>query len=76
MKTLFNFYLDEEKKYEAMTKLVRLIGSEQKGQLASLLRAFIDTFLETPDGDVDKTLLMRCKENYILSTTSNKRSKM
>lgn len=76
MKSLFNFYLDDEDKKKAMEKLTRLNGEVSKGQLASLLRVMVKLFVNTPDEDVDKDLLEAIVAEYEYTKALNKRSKM
>ena len=75
-KSLFNFYLDDDLKQQAMEKLVRLKGEQQKGQFASLLRIMIKQFVATPDEKVNPLLLDAIDAEYEYSTKLNKRSRM
>ena len=76
MKKIFNFYLDDDLKYKVNSKLIRLNGKENKGQLAALIRTLLKQFAMTPDELMDKKLLDACKAEYELSTKLNKRSCM
>ena len=76
MKRLFNFYLEDADKDAANAKLERLNGEHNKGQLAPMLRVMIKQFLATPDDKVNPLLLEAIEAEYVISTTSNKRSKM
>lgn len=76
MKSLFNFYLDDEDKKKAIEKLTRLNGEVSKGQLASLLRVMVKLFVNTPDEDVDKDLLEAITAEYEYTKSLNKRSLM
>jgi len=61
-KSLFNLYLDDSVKQKAMAKLIRLNGETTKGQLASFIRVKINEFVQTPDEEVDKKLLLNVLE--------------
>ena len=76
MKRLFNFYLDDSDKVEVNLKLTRLIGEENKGQLASFIRVMIKQFIMTPDDKVNRNLLEAVKSEYTLTTKGNKRSRL
>ena len=76
MKTLFNFYIDEDVKLQATNKITRLKGSENKGQLASLIRVLLKQFVLTPDEQINKNLIRAIELEYQLTTKGNKRSKM
>lgn len=76
MKRIFNFYLDDDLKYAVNSKLIRLNGKENKGQLAALIRTLLRQFAMVPDELTDKKLLDACKAEYELSTKLNKRSSM
>lgn len=76
MKTLFNFYIDEDVKLQATNKITRLKGSENKGQLASLIRVLLKQFVSIPDEQTDKNLIKAIELEYQLTTKGNKRSKM
>lgn len=75
-KSLFNFYLDDEKKQEVSDKLKRLCGDESKGQLAAFLRVCINMILITPDEKVRKEWIEAINEEYEYSQKKNKRSRM
>lgn len=76
MKNLFNFYLEDDVKVEAMAKLDRLCGDTEKGKLAAFLRVVLDIFVATSDDAVNKELIDAIAAEYILSTSGNKRSKL
>lgn len=75
-KSLFNFYLDDEVKEKATEKLERLAGKKSKGQLASLIRVYLNVFLATPDNKISNELLEAVESEYQYSTKLNKRSKL
>jgi glutamyl-tRNA reductase len=75
-KSLFNFYLDDEQKQKAQEKLNELCGEQAKGQLASFLRVCINKLLHTPNEKVNKDIVDAIKQEYIINTKSNKRSRM
>ena len=56
-KSLFNFYLDDITKKQAIAKLNRLVGEQNKGQLAALIRVLLKQFVATPDEKVNKLLI-------------------
>ena len=74
-KSLFNFYLDDDKKVETIAKLNRICGEENKGQLASYLRVCVNMLLTVPDDKVKQELIEAIKSEYVLTTKSNKRSR-
>lgn len=76
MKSLFNFYLDDGDKKQAIDKLSRICGEQSKGQLASFLRVQIKKFILTPDEKVDKNLAEAIAAEYQLSQKCNKRSRL
>lgn len=76
MKTLFNFYLDEQDKEMATSKLIRLSGDKPKGQLAALIRVLIKQFIATPDEKVNPLLIQAIAAEYEYSTKLNKRSSL
>lgn len=76
MKSLFNFYLEDEDKKKATEKLKRLNGEYSKGQLASLLRILIKLFINTPDNEVDVDLLEAIAAEYEYTKSLNRRSKL
>lgn len=75
-KSLFNFYLDNNLKKDAMEKLERLLGETPKGALASFLRISIKMFIATPDDKVNKLLIEAIAAEYEYSQTLNKRSRL
>lgn len=76
MKTLFNFYLDEQDKEMATLKLIRLSGDKPKGQLAALIRVLIKQFIATPDEKVNPLLIQAIAAEYEYSAKLNKRSSL
>ncbi len=76
MKSLFNFYLDDDDKLAITEKLERLSGKKEKGQLAAFLRTQIKLFLATPDEKVNRMLINAIDAEYITSVKSNKRSRL
>lgn len=76
MKTLFNFYLDENDKDAAISKLIRLSGDKPKGQLASLIRVLIKQFIATPDEKINPLLIQAITAEYEYSSKLNKRSSL
>ncbi len=75
-KSLFNFYLDENVKKDAIAKLERVVGSKQKGQLASLIRVMLKQFVATPDDKVSRELIAAIDAEYEYCTKLNKRSNL
>lgn len=75
-KSLFNFYLDDEVKEKAQLKLLRMCGTQSKGQLASLLRILIAQFVATPDEKTNPLLIEAIEAEYTYSQTRNKRSNL
>lgn len=76
MKSLFNFYLDDNIKQEVQEKLERINGQKNKGQLAALIRVLLKRFLTTSDNETNMQLLQEIDEEYETSTKLNKRSRM
>jgi hypothetical protein len=75
-KSLFNFYLDDDVKQEAVDKLIRLTGDQPKGQLAALIRILLKQFVATPDDKVNKLLVDAIAAEYEYSQKLNKRSRL
>lgn len=75
-KNLFNFYLDDNDKQQAIDKLVRLSGDRPKGQFAALLRVLIKQFIATPDEKVNPLLIEAIAAEYEYTATLNKRSRL
>ena len=73
-KNLFNFYLDDDVKNQAIQKLIRLSGDKPKGQLAALLRVLLRQFIATPDDKVNPLLIEAIAAEYEYSQSLNKRS--
>lgn len=76
MKSLFNFYLDDNVKIEVQEKLERLNGEKQKGQMAALIRVLLMQFISTPDEKVNELLLQAIDAEYETSAKLNKRSRL
>lgn len=75
MKSLFNFYLDDRDKDNAIKKLARLSKDiRNKGALASLLRVLVKQFIATPDALVNPLLIEAIDAEYEYSEKKNKRS--
>jgi hypothetical protein len=75
-KTLFNFYLDDDVKQQAIDKLIRLSGDRPKGQLAALIRILLKQFVATPDNKINPLLIEAIAAEYEYSQKLNKRSKL
>ena len=75
-KNLFNFYLDDDVKNQAIQKLIRLSGDKPKGQLAALLRVLLRQFIATPDNKVNPLLIEAVAAEYEYSQSLNKRSNL
>lgn len=73
---LFNFYVDDDDKAKAITKLDRLCGNTTKGKLAAFLRVQIKKFNLTPDDKVSKDLLEAVETEYVMCKDKNKRSSL
>jgi hypothetical protein len=76
MKSLFNFYLDDDVKEKAQAKLSRLTGDQPKGQMAALIRVLLRVFVATPDEKVNPLLIQAIAAEYEYSAKCNKRSKL
>lgn len=74
MKSLFNFYLDDNIKTKAIEKLNNSLGEENKGMLSAYLRVVISDFVKEPN--ISKELADKIKQEYSYSTKKNKRSKL
>ena len=75
-KSLFNFYLDDITKKQAIAKLNRLVGEQNKGQLAALIRVLLKQFVATPDEKGNKLLIEASAAEYEYSTKLNQRSNL
>ena len=75
-KNLFNFYLDDDVKNQAIQKLIRWSGDKPKGQLAALLRVLLRQFIATPDDKVNPLLIEAIAAEYEYSQSLNKRSNL
>ena len=75
-KNLFNFYLDDDVKNQAIQKLIRVSGDKPKGQLAALLRVLLRQFIATPDDKVNPLLIEAIAAEYEYSQSLNKRSNL
>jgi len=76
MKSLFNFYLEDDVKIKIQDKLIRLNGEKQKGQVAALIRVLLKQFLATADENTKIELLNAIDAEYETSAKLNKRSKL
>lgn len=76
MKNLFNFYLDDEMKVTATTKIEGLCGKQEKGQLASLIRVMLKIFVNCKDEALLNEIANEVQNEYELTTKKNKRSRM
>ena len=72
MKSLFNFYLDDDLKLMIQDKLSRLTGDRPKGQMAALIRVLLAQFVATKD--VNPLLIEAIAAEYEYSAKKNKRS--
>ena len=75
-KSLFNFYLDDDVKEKAQSKIVRLAGGQPKGQLAALIRVLLKQFVATPDERTNPLLIEAIAAEYEFSAKKNKRSRL
>mgnify|MGYP004599178913 CR=1 FL=1 len=75
-KNLFNFYLDDDDKQAITEKLDRLCGDTSKGKLAAFLRCQIKKFINTPDKDVEQSIVANIVNEYSYNQDKNKRSRL
>ena len=75
-KTLFNFYLEDEIKEKAQSKITRMIGDQPKGQLAALIRVLLKQFVATPDDKTNPLLMQAVAAEYEYTAKKNKRSRL
>lgn len=75
-KRIFNFWLDDEVREEAIAKLSRLAGDSTKGRLASLIRVLLKQFVATPDDKTNPLLIEATMAEYEFSQKLNKRSRL
>jgi hypothetical protein len=75
-KSLYNFYLDDDMKAAAQAKLLRMCGTQSKGQLSALLRILLAQFVHTPDEKTNPLLIEAIAAEYTYSQTKNKRSSL
>lgn len=75
MKSLYNFYLDDDIKDVASEKIERLAGAKSKGQLSSLIRVLLLQFVATPDEEIDPKLVELVQAEYC-NTNGGKRSNL
>lgn len=73
---LFNFYIDDDDKANAIAKLDRLCGNTSKGKLAAFLRIQIKKFNLTPDEKITRELIEAIDAEYVMCKNRNKRSSM
>lgn len=64
-KSLFNFYLDDDMKRDAVQKLNRLYPDEPKGLLASYLRMCVETLVEMNDDEIPADMIAGIKTQFI-----------
>lgn len=75
-KSLYNFYLDDDMKKKVQEKLERLLGQQEKGALAALIRTLLEQFLATPDNKVNPLLTQAIYAEFEYSQKLNKRSRL
>lgn len=75
-KSIFNFWLDDDIKEKAQSKITRMIGDQPKGQLAALIRVLLKQFVATPDEKTNPLLMQAIAAEYEYSTKLNKRSRL
>lgn len=75
-KSLYNFYLEDDMKLQAQQKLLRMCGTQSKGQLAALLRILLAQFVHTPDNKTNPLLIEAIEAEYTYSQIKNKRSRL
>lgn len=75
-KSLFNFWLDDEIKDAAQSKITRMIGDQPKGQMAALIRVLLKQFVATPDEKTNPLLMQAIAAEYEYSAKLNKRSRL
>ena len=74
---LFNFYLDEPTKREVLQKLEDTGFDTKKGTLSALIRALLNFFVELNRDDETYTkIIIDTYEEYLYTTTKNKRSSL
>lgn len=73
-KKLYNFYIDDDLKNAAETKIVSLTGDQPKGQLAALIRVLLKQFVMTKN--VNPLLVDAIAAEYEYSQKLNKRSRL
>lgn len=76
MKSLFNFYLDDDLKNKVQSKLTRMAGDQPKGQVAALIRVLLAQFAATPDEKTNPLLIEAVMAEYEYTTKKNKRSNL
>ena len=75
MKKLFNFYLEDSIKEQAIKKLEVIMGKREKGAFASLIRVMISNFVFSNDDKYIDDLIKLVDKEYAYSN-KNKRSSM
>lgn len=74
---LFNFYLDDPTKREIIQKLEDTGFDTKKGTLSALIRALLNFFVELDQDDETYTkIIVDTYEEYLYTTTKNKRSSL
>lgn len=72
-KTLFNFYVDENVKRQAIDTLNEELGEQNKGTLAAFLRCCINNLIT---GDPEMPSLQDIRDEYSYCVKMNKRSRL
>ena len=74
---LFNFYLDDPTTREVIQKLEDTGFDTKKGTLSALIRALLNFFVELDQDDETYTkIIVDTYEEYLYTTTKNKRSSL
>ena len=75
-KRIFNFWLDDDIREQATSKLSRMAGDSSKGRLAALIRVLLKQFVATPDDKTNRLLIEATLAEYEYSQKLNKRSRL
>lgn len=74
---IFNFYLDDPTKQEVLQKLKDTGFDAKKGTLSALIRALLHLFVELDrDDEIYTKIIVDTYEEYLYTTTKNKRSSL
>ena len=74
---IFNFYLDDPTKLEVVQRLEDAGFDTKKGTLSALIRTLLNFFVELDQDDETYTkIIVDTYEEYIYTTTKNKRSSL